>query len=130
MSKYIRTKDRLCELTGAFAFCDGNKHDILNNIKLFEIVQSPHYMRSDEIINEADTIEELCDERVLTRYFDETKYMHHEILPETQWDMMAKSVAARLANGITDVNYYGAIWTDKGLIYVAQMNENKELVLL
>lgn len=113
MKKYIRTKDRVWESED---YWKRTPTEIMG--------------LKEEIIKQADTIKELCDERVLTRYFDETKYIHHEILPKTQWDMMAKSVAARLANGITDCNYYGAIWADKGLIYVAKMNEKEELELI
>ena len=31
---------------------------------------------------------------------------------------------------LEDYDWYGAIWTDKGLIYVAKMNSNGELELL
>ena len=82
------------------------------------------------VIKSGKTIEELCDERVLTRYFDETKYTHHEVLPKANWDFMGKSVAARLENGITDVNYYGAIWTSKELKYVAKLNKYGDLELV
>lgn len=71
----------------------------------------------------ADTIEELCDERVLSHYFEETDYTDYKVLPKSQWELMARSVSARLKYGITDINYLGAIWTDKGLIYVAKLNE-------
>ena len=59
----------------------------------------------------ADTIEELCDEFVFneTLIYDET---------EMKW----------LVSQGCEV--YGCIWTDKGLIYVAKMNEKGELELL
>lgn len=65
-----------------------------------------------EVIKQADTIEELCDEFVVEDK-DEFAIFHNSKL-------------AKQTKGIV----YGAIWTDKGLIYVAKMNEKGELELL
>ena len=64
------------------------------------------------IINQADTIEELCDEFVVEDK-DEFAIFHNFKL-------------AKQTKGII----YGAIWTDKGLTYVAKMNSKGELELL
>ncbi|MCR4661657.1 MAG: hypothetical protein K5765_06650 [Clostridia bacterium] len=66
----------------------------------------------------ADTIEELCDEFVYLMKSRKhiCKNKHTDILYCFDED---KPLA-----------YYGAIWTDKGLIYVAKMNEKGELELL
>ena len=66
-----------------------------------------------EIEKIADTIEELCDEFV---YVDEGCYP--EISDELDL-MQTKSTII-----------YGAIWTDKGLTYVAKMNDKGEFELL
>ena len=66
----------------------------------------------------ADNIEELCDEFVLT---DNEGKHHYESVEKTIWLLGASLY-------ITTVR--GAIWTDKGLIYVAKMNEKGELELL
>ena len=67
----------------------------------------------------ADTIEELCD------VFVYEQKSNHEL-----YDILCK-------NKENDINYikngtsiYGAIWTKKGLIYVAKMNKKGELELL
>jgi len=74
-------------------------------------------------IKRADTIEELCDEFVIVWKDYEYKHCLWEDLQDLklsykdwQFDEME--------------NIYGAIWTDKGLIYVAKMNEKGELCLL
>lgn len=77
------------------------------------------------IIKQADTIKELCDRFVLRGVDviilnkDNTQYRFEG---EAEW------------YDITDtqirIGVYGAVWTDKGLIYVAKMNEQGELVLL
>lgn len=60
----------------------------------------------------ADTIEELCDEFVC-----DNKVFH------TFREMLAYKCNANIKS-------YGAIWTDKGLIYVAKMNDKGEMELL
>ena len=62
-----------------------------------------------------DTIEELCDEFVLC------EDNHYCVIG----DVEAKEMATTNYGTI-----YGAIWTDKGLIYVAKMNDKGELELL
>ena len=83
--KYIRTKDGRIELND-------------------ETIER-------EIIAEADTIEELCDEFVCDEMFVYDKEEIKFLISEGEI-------------------VYGAIWTDKGLIYVAKMNESGVLELL
>ena len=86
---------------------------------IVEIVKELSYCYLDKNGNEylldnqktADTIEELCDEFVGIRK-DNTK----ELL--------------RYRPNYKYVATYGAIWTDRGLIYVAKMNDKGELELL
>ena len=72
-----------------------------------------------EILKQADTIEELCDEFVYYNVYQERNivlsdyqetYIHYGTINETP--------------------FYGAIWTDKGLIYVAKINDKGDLELL
>ena len=70
------------------------------------------------IVKQADTIEELCDQFVYVtnngnHYVKNNHNAIHYFIGEER-----------------PVSYYGAIWTDKGLIYVAKMNEKGELELL
>lgn len=72
-----------------------------------------------EIIAQADTIEELCDEFVIVH---QNPYCIEHYLADKNTDLKATN------EHIGTV--YGAIWTDEGLIYVAKMNEEGELKLL
>ena len=85
-----------------------------------------------DILKSTDTIEELCDEFVIAHYFKETNYTHCEVLKENK-ELLIESVKLRKQDKDYDQNefeIYGAIWTDKGLIYVAKMNEKGTLELL
>ena len=107
--KYIRTKDRVLET---------NRLPIERfSIELVKIIDkqvglpNPH-IEEIEIIKQADTIEELCDEFVAEDR-DEFAIFHNLKL-------------AKQTKGII----YGAVWSDKGLIYVEKMDEKGELCLI
>ena len=74
------------------------------------------------IINQADTIEELCDCFV-------TDGNRHIV-----WDKQQNKgiTFEQVKESFTAYHFkiYGAIWTDKGLIYVAKMNKDGELELI
>jgi len=97
---YIRTKDGR----------------ILDFDKLNEVSKLSIDM-AEEPIREADTIEELCDEFVGV---DKTCENGHQLL---------RAIPYKCAN-FWNGGVYGAIWTDKGLIYVAKINEKGELELI
>ena len=94
--KYIRTKDGRIK---------NWKNDIV--------------VKDEEIIKQADTIEELCDEFVIKAYIDSYPQIYHSVDLKELNEFREK-----------DTIVYGAIWIDKGLIYVAKMNEKGELELL
>ena len=80
-----------------------------------------------------DYIEELCDEfmglvKSTSSDFIIMRVMAHSLKG------LKESLKTKLLNGeVYEGHYdiiYGAIWTDKGLIYVAKMNEKRELVLI
>ena len=109
--KYIRTEDGIYEDAGTDALglrCvryNGNKIALSQD--------------DDKIVKESDTIEELCDEFV---YFIENcgKKM-----------TLVDHFLSYNGFGYNKVYaIYGAIWTNKGLIYVAKMNEKGELELI
>lgn len=65
------------------------------------------------IVKQANTIEELCDGFVC------------------EWNVYpALCLLLRQVPKDRQKNIYGAIWTNKGLIYVAKMNDEGELELL
>ena len=106
--KYIRTKDTLFAVVGEnekvlVVRAKGNPYHFYNKSK-----------RNTEIVAQADTIEELCDEFVIVG---------------TNWQQIIDLESARY-NPKRTMKVYGAIWTDKGLIYVAKMNDKGELKLL
>lgn len=70
-----------------------------------------------QVIKQADTIEELCDEFVGV---DKTCENGHQLL---------RAVPYKCAN-FWNGGVYGAIWTDFGLKYVAKMNDKGELELI
>lgn len=119
--KYIRTKDGKIIDTTAY---DQVKQTVINGVLVgtqyltasnsndFSMIVA-HGIYETDIINQADTIEELCDEFVVVI---ENK---QHLIPR-EW--LKQEI-------IVDV-LYGAIWTDKGLIYVAKMNDKGELELL
>ena len=85
-----------------------------------------------KIIKQADTIEELCDEFVID--IGNRKYLNHKGC--YLGDFYKKSYVSIGDENIGKdekrkiIAKYGAIWTDKGLIYVAKMNDKGELELL
>ena len=112
--KYIRTKDGI--------FKRYKNSTIIDNIFYYpDNGILPEYRR-EPILNQADTIEELCDEFVLV----DTESKYCGILSK---DKEIKFDKVNMGNAYGR-KFYGAIWTDKGLIYVAKMNEKGELELL
>ena len=99
---YIRTKDGVYVLSEAY--WAGNK---------------------DDILKQSENLEELCDEFVYQTGGSISKgkpmISKNDFLSLKEW---------YVTGGINQNNIFGAIWTDKGLIYVAKMNENGELCLL
>ena len=78
----------------------------------------------------ADTIEELCDEFVsITEDLTPEILVPKYISPK---DTLTNAWKNRFEDEMCykNVVIYGAIWTDKGLIYVAKMNEKGELELI
>lgn len=74
------------------------------------------YIPVEDIVRQADKIKDLCDALVV-------KWNDGYALPirnRALWPQYSRVGDTR----------YGAIWTDKGLIYVAKMNEKMELELL
>lgn len=70
------------------------------------------------ILKQANTIEELCDEAV---FFDKDNVPHYKSKEGNVWYLGAGLFTKSLRFGI---------FTDKGLIYVAKMNDEGELELL
>ena len=80
-----------------------------------------------EVLKIADTIGELCDEVVIKKPNENPHILY--ILYGCESEKRFKYVKDRLEH-FKECEVYGAIWTDKGLIYVAKMNDKGELELL
>ena len=121
MSKYIRTKD------GIFEFKDFHK-ECLNHYGYtkkngINVLMTLSEAKEHKV---ADTIEELCDEFVLED--NSGNKILGTLGRDTFWNnYYSISIEQALKNNFV---FYGAIWTDKGLIYVAKMNKKGELELL
>ena len=114
--KYIRTKDGIYEVVGFDDECI--IPSLLIKVKKDCCIERITHCCKDDILKEASTPEELCDEFVLPKF--------REVFAI---DVFSKQICINhIKCGNGDV--YGAIWTERGLIYVAKMNEKGELELI
>ena len=102
------------------------KYGIYNAIKEFKIgdMIGVPYNGLVKIIAQADTIEELCDFVYVLwadGSFDTYDISHEKLAKEYFYNMLLKGDAKEIRFGIK---------TDKGLIYVAKLNDKGELELL
>ena len=120
--KYIRTKDGIYEVI--------EENDNYYKVKYFIKDKEMTTVKSknendlygiDYAFKQADTIEELCDEFVIDDKRNNVRYLmeYYDVIDEVNNGRIYK-----------EDTIYGAIWTDKGLIYVAKMNEKGELELI
>lgn len=114
--RYIRTKDgKIIDLVAY------KENGVINNgIKFVNKINGSYFfVQQDNILKQADTIEELCDEFVAT-----LKNTKPYIFKDGEYKELEKKPSEWLGT------LYGAIWTDKGLIYIAKMNDKGELELI
>jgi hypothetical protein len=126
MSRFIRTKN------GKIISYDENA----NKIDLPMILNYPN-----QILKQADTIRELCDEfcyiknGVVSQYLTiDFKFKRNDEFCALRNKLTANGIA-EISKGISKYELENgelkfAIWTDKGLIYVAKMNSEGELELI
>ena len=106
--RYIRTKETDC--------C------IIDTIKYKEITGEDCFIPKNEIVEEANTIEELCDEFVVV-YENGARIVYADL----EWATVKAKASSK--TGIKLI-IYGAIWTEWGLKYIAKINSKGELELL
>lgn len=123
--KYIRTKDGVYEVIKKVEFpklpINASDYD---NVYYF-VVGGNVLIRESEIVEQADTIEELCD-FIFFKYWSTIRKCYELKLYKSLKELYANEYIT----GNDKYFIYGAIWTDKGLIYVAKMNDKGELELL
>lgn len=125
MNKYIRLENTIRELKI-------NEEDSRNNVINYfycEFHYEDNTVRSlfeEEDLKkykQADTIEELCDEFVFEGV-DGKPFVCDNFSELIYWFNHSKEQQYKTRN------CYGAIWTNKGLIYVSKMNDKGEFELL
>ena len=117
--RYIRTKY-------------GRIFEVLEEDKQFYYIGYPNEVGlalwgklAKDVIKEAGTIEELCDEFIIKHNYNTV--LPYEIVNSLKPILNGMKV---YMDEFKESDVYGAIWTDRGLIYVAKMNEKGELELL
>ena len=133
--KYVRTTHGVFEISKEYGDCVmcGTEQEFKNlcekNFDCYytDTIKQAIYSRRNGIgimlpyTKSADAIEELCDWYVTVWSKDgHTEYCTYYDLDR---DLFQSLIRAKFT-------VYGAIWTDKGLIYVAKMNEKGEFELL
>ena len=107
--KYIRTKDKIYEIDKDISYAGKEIYKI--RYRDFSIIGNG--------LQKADTIEELCD-----------MFVTLENLDGSVWHSINFTLCDDLRKDRDNEGVYGAIWTDKGLIYIAKMNEDGVLCLI
>ena len=120
--KYIRTKDGKIKI-------EYRRFTTHNGKVLVDTADEDFFYEESQILKQADTIEELCDEiiGILNKNIECERYETSLRIGDKLWfdDLEDAQYNKKYCSEI-----YGAIWTDKGLIYVAKMNDKGELELL
>ena len=117
--KYIRMANNIYELfyNSEFEHYEAKPRDILNLTRGQIIISEAEIGKYET----ANTIEELCDE--IVSVYGET----HTIIAI---DISPKKILHNMKGWKVEADIYGAIWTGKGLIYVAKLNDKRELELI
>ena len=110
--KYIRTKDNIYEEYAREKRPDG-----------CVITTRGTRIPFTAILRESDDLEELCDELVVIYNNDKAFKKPFTSIYDNLEDLLRE-------HEISECKVYGAIWTDRGLTYVARMNDDGELELL
>lgn len=75
----------------------------------------------------SDTIEELCDRAFA--FHKDSKWGIPD-LEDYSLSLLKEKILKETKNSINEFDFKLAIWTDKGLIYVAKLNDKGELELI
>ena len=108
---YIRTKD------GVYKIDEVKPYFLDEKQKLFINNELKIAANEKQVIKQSENLEELCDGFVVVGN-------EHIVFQTATFDQV------KLFFENKNYEIYGAIWTSKGLIYVARMNEEGELELI
>lgn len=114
---YIRTKNRIYEV-------DERTKWAQYSIRGKTMVKNAdfQYASNENIISQSENLEELCD---MTIVVDDER---PNSVFELEWGIDNELLSKY--KDVEGVYVYGAIYTDKGLIYVAKMDSEGKLVLI
>ena len=113
---YIRTKD------GVYKIDEIKPYFLDEKQKLFINNELKVAINEQRVINQSENLEELCDEFVMTDNSNNKPYRPFIIYGRSLEELKERQSC--------NESLYGAIWTDKGLIYVAKMDNEGKLVLI
>ena len=114
---YIRTKNRIYKVESTLrdnGFVKGYN------------VGYMAFITKDQVINQSENLEELCDQIVYNGYLYQNKITCDGSLVEDSFEELEEPITDEMIKE----GVYGAIWTNKGLIYVAKINESGDLELI
>ena len=92
------------------------------------------FITKDQVINQSENLEELCDEFVL--HYGDTMQTSIPIPWATyerrddNWQKHKEKLISELKKAERKATVYGAVWCEFGLKYVAKMNSDGKLVLI
>lgn len=112
--KYIRTKNGIYNTENSKRISNV-KACLIDNVIIYD----------NEVTSQADTIKELLSRFVLKG--TDIILLNKE---HTQYRFEGSNEWFDITDTELRMGIYGAIWTDKGLIYVAKLNDKKEFELL
>lgn len=122
MSKYIRTETHIFGI-------GSRKVKIKDNyFQIWKTINGQRKCEEYKFIKESDNLEELCDRFVTV--FDTTNSIYKELEPKQNMFLDDAIKALEKWDKRYNPQIYGAIWTNKGLIFVAKMNKDGELELI
>lgn len=131
--KYIRTKDAIYEIIdeteNSFELCGPFEKKMGCSCTMIKRLLGSNEKPTYRLAN---TIEELCDEFVYANKKKDIKCfcLLHQPITTIYYGAKLEDIETKKLINDKNVEIYGAIWTDKGLIYVAKLNDKGELELL
>ena len=125
---YIRTKN------GVYKIDEIKPYFLDEKQKLFINNELKIAVNEKQVIKQSESLEELCDEFVL--HYGDTMQTSIPIPWATyerrddNWQKHKEKLISELKKAERKATVYGAIWTSKGLIYVANMDSDGKLELI
>ena len=96
-----------------------------NTLIIYDTVFKDRIANHGKILKQADSIEELCD-----RYVHKEDVYFPKVVKGCLQTYDYEAIDYEITKEMIQEGIYGAIWTDKGLTYVAKMNEKGDLELI